>query len=163
MVLQAVTGRAAQEDGSSAGVSPVYSRPVLRVWTGGSLQRWQAFKLAVPSGGGGGGLGLGGGIVADVSCPWGGRGGHRVCLMTDEWIGDLSLPPFLTPPFSDMCQSAPGQYGDLALLPSRHVLPRQGLAALRGTVHQHESFSPPPPAKCARHEGISETLWINKR
>lgn len=81
----------------------------------------------------------------------------------DEWIGDLSLPPFLTPPFSDMCQSVPVQYGDPALLPIRHVLPRQGLAALRGTVHQHESFSPPPPAKCVGHQGINETLWVKAR
>lgn len=64
----------AQEDGSRAGLGPGYSRPVLSVWTGSSLQRWQAFKLAVPSGGGGGGLGLGRGIVADVSCLWGGTG-----------------------------------------------------------------------------------------
>lgn len=136
---------------------------MLGVWTGGSLQRWQAFKLAMPSGGGGGGLGLGGGIVADVSCPWGAGGAQGVFDDRDEWIGDLSLPPFLTPPFSDMCQSAPGQYGDPALLPLRHVLPRQGLAALRGTVHQHESFSPTPPAKCVGHEGINETLWVNRR
>lgn len=43
------------------------------------MQRWQAFKLAMPSGGGGGGFGLVGGIVADVSCPWGWGGTGSVC------------------------------------------------------------------------------------
>lgn len=61
------------------------------------MQRWQAFKLAMPpggGGGGGGGFGLVGGIVADVSCPWGVGGGRAQGVFDDrdEWIGDLSSP-----------------------------------------------------------------------
>lgn len=68
---------------------------VLQVWTGCGVQRWQAFKLAVPSRGvwkWGSELG----IAADVSCPRGeGAAGWREeCLMTrDERLGDLSSPP----------------------------------------------------------------------
>lgn len=79
---------------------------------------------------------------------------------TSGWV--TSLPLFVTPPSPDMCQSVPGQYGGPARLPLRHVLPRQGLAALHSTAHQHESFSPRPPAKCVGSAGINETSWINK-
>lgn len=104
------------------------------------------------------GVGVGGVWVGRGHCSrcflsvGGGGGGHRECLMTGT-SGSVTSPPlFLTPPFPDMCQSVPGQYGDPARLPIRHVLPRQGLAALHSTVHQRESFSPPPPAKCVGRE-----------
>lgn len=99
--------------------------------------------------------GLGGDIIADVSCPWGWGQGN--CL-TDS-SGPVTSPSlFLTPPYPDICQLAPGQCGDPAHLLSRHVLSRQGAAAPQAAVHQHESFSPPPPAKYVRCTGINENL-----
>lgn len=100
-----------------------------------------------------------------LSVRWGGWGevGPRGAFSMTETSGWVtSLPLFVTPPSPDMCQSVPGQYGGPARLPLRHVLPRQGLAALRSTAHQHESFSPRPPAKCVGSAGINETSWINK-
>lgn len=53
------------------------------------VRRWQPFKLAMPSGGSGG-FGLGGGIVADVSCPSGGGATGSV-----RWQKRVALWPLL--------------------------------------------------------------------
>lgn len=135
---------------------------VLQVWTGSTV--------------------CGNGRHSSLPCPKGVVGGVQVgrghcsrCFLSvrrggpqgalddrDERFGDPSSPPSSHLPLPDMCQSVPGQCGGPVRLPIRHVLPRQGLAVLHSTAHQHESFSPPPPAKCNGTTGINETLWINK-
>lgn len=54
-----------------------------------------------------------------------------------------------------MCQSVPGQYGDPARLPVRHVLPRQDWQRCTAACTSKNHFHPLPPAKRCGHWGIN--------